>query len=105
MNLKPMNLKPCPACGGEAGLDEFTYSTSIRCLSNECGLCGPRYDHDGTKWNAMLQIVPQRMSDGEMLTRVAFALFSKDVCAASRSAAIVLCELDRRAKEREGGAT
>jgi len=110
-----MNLKPCPACGGEA---EFsTITGSIRCLTSGCYLHGPREDPTGSKWDALprrgdTEIAPQRMSDGELQARTALAVKAIEKSFegsgwpwSAKNANIVFSELDRRANEREGGAT
>lgn len=45
------DLKPCPACGEKEAL-YLGRLDQIQCYG-ECGLIGPKDDHDGAKWNTL----------------------------------------------------
>ena len=59
---KQPSLLPCPACGGEAGIDGFVgrpaWDDWTECI--KCGMRGPEHDSTGSKWNAM----PRRNESG-----------------------------------------
>lgn len=84
-------LKPCPACGGEAEQRGMFAS----CVDPSCALAGPNGDPSGVRWNAMprkgdpvetrgmLQDVFARlaaltMTDGELLARTQIACSSDE---------------------------
>lgn len=47
--MSELILKPCPACGGRADLnDSYAYCNDV-----SCAVAGPAYDRDGIKWNAL----------------------------------------------------
>jgi hypothetical protein len=51
---------PCPYCGSEAILENNPYggpTIYVRCTNDRCLACGPEYDHDGSRWNAVARAV------------------------------------------------
>lgn len=61
-------LKPCPACT-DTNIGPTQYGWT--CVS--CGLAGPDYDKDGTKWNAL-----PRREDADALRAELAALKERD---------------------------
>jgi hypothetical protein len=54
--MKPMTFEPCPICGAETVLNEVE-GGRVECFSEDCGMCGPHHDPDGTKWNRFVREV------------------------------------------------
>lgn len=51
---------PCPYCGSEAVLENSLYggpTIYVRCTNDKCLACGPEYDQDGSRWNAVARAV------------------------------------------------
>lgn len=51
---------PCPYCGSEAVLENSPYggpAIYVRCTNDKCLACGPEYDQDGSRWNAVARAV------------------------------------------------
>ena len=59
---------PCPYCGSEAILENSPYgghTIYVRCTSVKCLACGPEYDQDGSKWNAVARAVKGAKGSGQ----------------------------------------
>ena len=92
------NLKPCPACGGDA----IPCETFAACGNRpDCCLVGPSRDPDGAKWNALPRRTDasQGMDGFELLARAILdAGPQTGNCGVSKE---VSAELDRRAAARK----
>jgi hypothetical protein len=59
---------PCPYCGSETVLENSPYGGStiyVRCTNDKCLACGPEYDHDGSRWNAVARAVQSAKGSGQ----------------------------------------
>lgn len=123
--MSAQELKPCPACGGDA-TQGLTY---VSCIATNCQVTGPNFDADGSRWNAMPRRAPAaapidcqcttqaccsacarrelapRMSDGELIARamreVAIEVSRSHVNAPAPWDEAVTEEIERRAAARK----